>query len=159
MLDRAGFVGADGPTHHGMYDLTYLRMLPNMTIMVPRNGAELRCMIEFAYGHETGPLAIRYPRGSTSDLDEKNIPPLELGKAQILRKGQEEQRFVNELHSELRPVNDRVKAKKLKEEARKTEIARTEGKKKPTPVVIPTKSRKAKKDRGGCTIITLKEKN
>jgi 1-deoxy-D-xylulose-5-phosphate synthase len=89
MLDRAGFVGADGPTHHGMYDLTYLRMLPNMTIMVPRNGAELRCMIEFAYGHETGPLAIRYPRGSTSDLDEKNIPPLELGKAQILRKGQD----------------------------------------------------------------------
>ena len=88
MIDRAGFVGADGPTHHGMFDLTYLRMIPNMTIMVPRNGAELSCMIEFAYKHETGPLAIRYPRGNTVELDENNIPPLEFGKAQILRKGQ-----------------------------------------------------------------------
>ena len=88
MLDRAGFVGADGPTHHGMFDLTYLRMIPNMTIMVPRNGAELRCMIEFAYNHETGPVAIRYPRGNTAELDENKIPPLEFGKSQILRKGQ-----------------------------------------------------------------------
>ena len=88
MLDRAGFVGADGPTHHGMFDLTYLRMIPNMTIMVPRNGAELCSMIEFAYNHETGPLAIRYPRGNTAELDENKIPPLEFGKAQILRKGQ-----------------------------------------------------------------------
>ena len=56
--------------------------------MVPRNGAELRCMIEFAYNHETGPLAIRYPRGNTAELDENKIPPLEFGKAQILRKGQ-----------------------------------------------------------------------
>ena len=46
MLDRAGFVGADGPTHHGLYDLTYLRMIPNMTIMVPRDGKELRAMME-----------------------------------------------------------------------------------------------------------------
>ena len=88
MLDRAGFVGADGPTHHGMFDLTYLRMIPNMTIMVPRNGAELRCMIEFSLNYETGPLAIRYPRANTTELDENQIPPLEFGKAQILRKGQ-----------------------------------------------------------------------
>ena len=87
MLDRAGFVGADGPTHHGMFDLTYLRMIPNMTIMVPQNGAELSCMIEFAYNHKTGPVAIRYPRSSTSELDENKIPPLELGKSQILRNG------------------------------------------------------------------------
>ena len=87
MLDRAGFVGADGPTHHGMFDLTYLRMIPNMTIMVPQNGAELSCMIEFAYNHEIGPLAIRYPRGNTFELDENKIPPLELGKSQILRNG------------------------------------------------------------------------
>ena len=89
MLDRAGFVGADGPTHHGLYDLTYLRMIPNMTIMVPRNGAELRGMMELASNYETGPLAIRYPRGNTAELDEKKIPQIEYGKAHILRKGQD----------------------------------------------------------------------
>ena len=89
MLDRAGFVGPDGPTHHGVFDLTYLRMIPNMTIMVPRNGAELRIMVELAYNHEIGPLAIRYPRGNTDELDEKKIAPLEFGKAHILRKGKD----------------------------------------------------------------------
>ena len=89
MLDRAGFVGADGPTHHGLYDLTYLRMIPNMTIMVPRNGAELRGMMELASNYETGPLAIRYPRGNTAELDEKKIPQIEYGKAHIVRKGQD----------------------------------------------------------------------
>ncbi len=89
MLDRAGFVGPDGPTHHGVFDLTYLRMIPNMTIMVPRNGAELRIMMELAYNHEIGPLAIRYPRGNTDELDEKKIAPLEFGKAHILRKGKD----------------------------------------------------------------------
>jgi len=89
MLDRAGFVGADGPTHHGLYDLTYLRMIPNMTIMVPRNGAELRGMMELASNYETGPLALRYPRGNTAELDEKKIPQIEYGKAHIVRKGQD----------------------------------------------------------------------
>ena len=89
MLDRAGFVGPDGPTHHGVFDLTYLRMIPNMTIMVPRNGAELRIMVELAYNHEIGPLAIRYPRGNTDEIDEKKIAPLEFGKAHILRKGKD----------------------------------------------------------------------
>ena len=89
MLDRAGFVGADGPTHHGLYDLTYLRMIPNMTIMVPRNGAELRGMMELACNYENGPLAIRYPRGNTVELDENKIPQIEFGKAHVLRKGQD----------------------------------------------------------------------
>ena len=89
MLDRAGFVGADGPTHHGLYDLTYLRMIPNMTIMVPRNGAELRGMMELACNYENGPLAIRYPRGNTVELDENKSPQIEFGKAHILRKGQD----------------------------------------------------------------------
>ena len=89
MLDRAGFVGADGPTHHGLYDLTYLRMIPNMTIMVPRNGAELRSMMELAYSYERGPSAIRYPKGNTVELDEKKSPQIELGKAHILRKGKD----------------------------------------------------------------------
>ena len=89
MLDRAGFVRADGPTHHGLYDLTYLRMIPNMTIMVPRNGAELRGMMELACNYENGPLAIRYPRGNTAELDENKSPQIEFGKAHILRKGQD----------------------------------------------------------------------
>ncbi|MED5240667.1 MAG: 1-deoxy-D-xylulose-5-phosphate synthase, partial [SAR324 cluster bacterium] len=85
MIDRAGLVGADGPTHHGLYDLTYLRMIPNMTIMVPRNGAELRGMMEFACNYEKGPLAIRYPKASTAEVDENKSPQLEFGKAYILR--------------------------------------------------------------------------
>jgi 1-deoxy-D-xylulose-5-phosphate synthase len=89
MLDRAGFVGVDGPTHHGLYDLTYLRMIPNMTIMVPRNGAELRAMMELACNYENGPLAIRYPRGNTAEIDEKKSPQIEFGKAHILRKGKD----------------------------------------------------------------------
>ena len=89
MLDRAGFVGADGPTHHGLYDLTYLRMIPNMTIMVPRDGEELRGMMELAYNNESGPSAIRYPRGNTANPDENDCSQLEFGKAQILRKGKD----------------------------------------------------------------------
>ena len=89
MLDRAGFVGADGPTHHGLYDLTYLRMIPNMTIMVPRDGGELRSMMELAYNNESGPSAIRYPRGNTANLDDNDCSQLEFGKAQILRKGKD----------------------------------------------------------------------
>jgi len=89
MLDRAGFVGADGPTHHGLYDLTYLRMIPNMTIMVPRDGEELRGMMELAYNNESGPSAIRYPRGNTANPDENECSQLEFGKAQILRKGKD----------------------------------------------------------------------
>lgn len=89
MLDRAGFVGADGPTHHGLYDLTYLRMIPNMTIMVPRDGEELRGMMELAYNNESGPSAIRYPRGNTANPDGNDCSQLEFGKAQILRKGKD----------------------------------------------------------------------
>ncbi len=89
MLDRAGFVGTDGPTHHGLYDLTYLRMIPNMTIMVPRDGGELRGMMELAYNNESGPSAIRYPRGNTANPEENDCSQLEFGKAQILRKGKD----------------------------------------------------------------------
>ena len=89
MLDRAGFVGADGPTHHGLYDLTYLRMIPNMTIMVPRDGEELRGMMELAYNNESGRSAIRYPRGNTANPEENDCSQLEFGKAQILRKGKD----------------------------------------------------------------------
>src|SRR5919202_2015487 len=63
-LDRAGIVGADGPTHQGMYDLTYLRCLPNMTILAPKDENELQHMVATAIAHESGPVAVRFPRGN-----------------------------------------------------------------------------------------------
>jgi 1-deoxy-D-xylulose-5-phosphate synthase len=63
-LDRAGLVGADGPTHHGAFDLTYLRLVPGMTVMAPRDESELRDMLYTAVMHAGGPVAVRYPRGS-----------------------------------------------------------------------------------------------
>ena len=85
-LDRAGLVGADGPTHHGSFDLTYLRMIPNMTVMVPADGGELKQMLQFAYEQE-GPVALRYPRGNTSVWDEQVGVPLQLGKGIVLQEG------------------------------------------------------------------------
>lgn len=84
-IDRAGIVGEDGPTHHGLFDISYLRHIPNLLCMAPRDGAELRMMIEFALRHE-GPSAIRYPRGI---LPDPLSPPAEVirGNAEILRDG------------------------------------------------------------------------
>ncbi len=87
MIDRAGLVGPDGPTHQGVYDLTYLRMIPGMTILVPKNGAELKMMMDFAYQYESGPCAVRYPRGNSDQLDESEITPIEAGRAQVLKEG------------------------------------------------------------------------
>ena len=64
VLDRAGLVGADGPTHHGAFDLTYLRMIPGMVIMAPQDEQELRDMLFTAIQHQGGPIALRYPRGN-----------------------------------------------------------------------------------------------
>ena len=89
MLDRAGFVGADGPTHHGAYDLTYLRMIPGLTVMVPRNGAEMKRMLRFAHQFESGPIAMRYPRGESAELEESSVPEIELGRAHVLQEGTE----------------------------------------------------------------------
>jgi 1-deoxy-D-xylulose-5-phosphate synthase len=63
-LDRAGLVGDDGATHHGVFDLSYLRMLPNITVMAPKDENELQHMLKTALNHKTGPVAIRYPRGA-----------------------------------------------------------------------------------------------
>ncbi|MBF0286592.1 MAG: 1-deoxy-D-xylulose-5-phosphate synthase [SAR324 cluster bacterium] len=87
MIDRAGLVGADGPTHQGVFDLTYLRMIPNMTIMVPKDGTELQAMIDFAYHYNDGPSAVRYPRGNTDQFDKPLIPPIQFGKAHVLEDG------------------------------------------------------------------------
>ena len=63
-LDRAGLVGADGPTHHGVFDLAYLRSLPNMVVMAPKDENELQSMVKTALVYEGGPIAFRYPRGT-----------------------------------------------------------------------------------------------
>ena len=88
-LDRAGIVGADGPTHQGMYDIAYLRCIPNMTIMAPKDEAELQRMVVTGVNHTRGPLAMRYPRGSGVGvpLMEEGWEPLPIGKGEILRNG------------------------------------------------------------------------
>ena len=86
-LDRGGLVGDDGPTHHGSFDITYLRSLPNMTLMAPRDENELRHMLYTALHHD-GPVAIRYPRGRglgvPMDPEYKILP---IGNAETLREG------------------------------------------------------------------------
>ncbi len=87
-LDRAGIVGGDGATHHGCFDLSYLRCIPNMTIMTPSNENELRQML-FTGFQLTTPCAVRYPRGlGKGELVEKAMSCIPLGKAEICRKGQ-----------------------------------------------------------------------
>ncbi|MGN0170536.1 MAG: 1-deoxy-D-xylulose-5-phosphate synthase [Lachnospiraceae bacterium] len=85
-IDRAGLVGNDGPTHHGVFDLAYLSMLPNMTIMAPKNLWELSDMMKFAVSHQ-GPVAVRYPRGEACREMEEHRQPIVLGKAELLREG------------------------------------------------------------------------
>lgn len=86
-LDRGGIVGEDGPTHHGVFDLSYLRCLPNMIIMLPKDENELRRMIVTALAHN-GPAAIRYPRGvSQGVVIDKQIQPLKLGQSETLTEG------------------------------------------------------------------------
>jgi 1-deoxy-D-xylulose-5-phosphate synthase len=85
-LDRAGFVGDDGPTHMGLYDIAYLRTLPNFTLMAPRSEAELLPMMEHALSLSS-PAGIRYPRGSTSGRHDEPVAPIVQGKAEVLRRG------------------------------------------------------------------------
>jgi len=86
-LDRAGIVGADGPTHHGLYDLAYLGALPGMVVMAPKDENELRHMLYTALTVD-GPAALRYPRGNGIGIPlEQDFQRLEIGKAEILREG------------------------------------------------------------------------
>jgi len=89
-MDRAGLVGDDGRTHHGIFDLTYLRCLPNMVVMAPRDEAELRNMLLTAVEHETGPIAIRYPRGNGTGVSIDAKPhALPIGRGELLRSGRD----------------------------------------------------------------------
>lgn len=88
-LDRAGIVGQDGPTHQGMYDIAYLRCLPNMVLMAPKDEAELQQMVVTGVKYTQGPIAMRYPRdnGHGVPLMEEGWEPLPIGEGEILRNG------------------------------------------------------------------------
>ena len=87
-IDRAGFVGADGATHAGVFDLAYLSCLPNMMIMCPSDEAELALMTVTAAGYDDGPCAFRYPRGTGTGAVIADEPkPLEIGRARVVRQG------------------------------------------------------------------------
>lgn len=86
-IDRAGVVGNDGPTHHGVFDLSYLRHLPNMTLMAPKDENELQHMLQTAVEHD-GPVAIRYPRGNGVGVPlDQTFRTLPIGKGELLRSG------------------------------------------------------------------------
>jgi len=88
-MDRAGLVGDDGPTHHGVFDIAYLRCLPNMTLMAPRDEAMLVHMLHTALRHDGGPVGLRYPRGEGVGVPLPAVPErLKLGTGEILREGE-----------------------------------------------------------------------
>ena len=86
-IDRAGIVGADGETHQGIFDISYLGILPNMVVMAPKNKHELIDMIKFAVAYEEGPIAVRYPRGEAYDGLETFRAPVEMGRAEYIYRG------------------------------------------------------------------------
>ncbi len=85
-IDRAGAVGSDGETHQGIYDLSYLSLIPNMTVMAPSSEGEMRAMLDFAVNECSGPVAVRYPKGET-DTAEYGNGEIQLGKGVACRRG------------------------------------------------------------------------
>lgn len=85
-IDRAGLVGSDGETHQGIFDISYLSSIPNMTVMAPKNKWELSDMIKFAIKYD-GPIAIRYPRGTAYDGLKDVRMPIECGKSEMIQEG------------------------------------------------------------------------
>ena len=87
-LDRAGIVGEDGATHHGVFDLSYLNFIPNMLVMAPINAEEFTKMLQFAAAYKDGPCAIRYPRGTANHSKSSNSPIIS-GKFEIVHEGKD----------------------------------------------------------------------
>jgi 1-deoxy-D-xylulose-5-phosphate synthase len=85
-MDRAGLVGDDGPTHHGAFDISYLSLIPNMVLLAPRDTTELREMTRWMTGYNQHPTAVRYPRGASDDRLPESRTPIQVGKAEILRR-------------------------------------------------------------------------
>jgi 1-deoxy-D-xylulose-5-phosphate synthase len=89
-MDRAGLVGDDGPTHHGAFDIAYLRCLPNIVLMAPRDEAMLARMLRTALSYDDGPIALRYPRGEGVGAvipAPKDLLPIDIGRGEVLREG------------------------------------------------------------------------
>jgi len=86
-MDRAGVVGDDGPTHHGTFDISYFSLMPNMTLVAPRDTTELREMTLWMAGYDKGPSAMRYPRGAGDDRLPESRSPIQYGKGETLREG------------------------------------------------------------------------
>jgi 1-deoxy-D-xylulose-5-phosphate synthase len=87
-IDRAGLVGDDGPTHHGAFDIAYLRCLPNIVLMAPRDEAMLARMLRTALTYDDGPVALRYPRGEGVGVPmPRSVTAIEIGRGEILREG------------------------------------------------------------------------
>lgn len=87
-IDRAGVVGADGETHQGVFDLSFLSHIPNMTVLSPKNDWELEEMLEFAIEQWNGPIAVRYPRGTAETAFAEQKQPIAYGKAELIRNGE-----------------------------------------------------------------------
>ena len=87
-MDRAGLVGDDGPTHHGAFDIAYLRCLPNVVLMAPRDEAMLTRMLRTALTYDAGPVALRYPRGEGVGVPlPRAVGPIGIGTGEVLREG------------------------------------------------------------------------
>lgn len=82
-LDRAGLVGEDGPTHHGVFDYAFMLHIPNLVIMAPKDGVELEQMIEYSV-NQNSPISVRYPKGAVATFNQSTHQPIELGKAEIV---------------------------------------------------------------------------
>jgi len=88
VLDRSGIVGEDGPTHHGVFDLSYLKMIPNMVIMAPKDERELQDMLKTIVEYNAGPIAVRYPRGRGTGIKLKDkFDVIPVGKGELLKDG------------------------------------------------------------------------
>ena len=88
LIDRAGLVGNDGETHHGIFDLSYFNMIPNITVMAPKDADELSLMMDLS-AEINGPVAIRYPRGNTYYLNKGDYEPIKVGTYEVLEKGKD----------------------------------------------------------------------
>ncbi len=88
-IDRAGLVGSDGETHQGIFDLSYLSQIPNMTVMAPKNKWEMADMLKYAVQVYDGPIALRYPRGNASDCLQDHRAPIEYGRSEVIYDEQE----------------------------------------------------------------------
>jgi 1-deoxy-D-xylulose-5-phosphate synthase len=89
-LDRAGFAGADGPTHHGLYDISFMRCIPHVVVAAPMNEQDLRDMMFTATKYNEGAFSIRYPRGESTGMDVRtDFEAMQIGKGKVLREGNE----------------------------------------------------------------------